>query len=90
MVQEIGFGVRDSAAVDFRAVRTGSETTWEGIGVTPDVAARAPDALGVAPAALAVGDIYELKLANGWVYWAIALDSRGRIVMWEARLASRP
>jgi hypothetical protein len=151
----------------------GSETTWEGIGVAPDIAARAPEALGVAvrrlglktssgeidalsqvrlftprstaapggeaavrhliqdlqradphyerlnePMAQALreratalhdllvplgdveavrlveinwlyGDIYEVKFANGVVYWAIALDPRGRIVMWEARLASR-
>ncbi len=31
------------------------------------------------------GDIYSVKFANGSVYWAIALDPRGKIVMWEVR-----
>ncbi len=34
------------------------------------------------------GDIYEVKCANGSVYWAIALDPHGKIVMWEARLGA--
>lgn len=31
------------------------------------------------------GDIYSVKFANGSVYWAIALDPKGKIVMWEVR-----
>ena len=36
------------------------------------------------------GDIYNMKLANGSVYWAIALDNNGKVVMWEVRPVSEP
>jgi len=35
------------------------------------------------------GDIYDVKFANGSAYWAIALDPKGKIVMWEVRPAGR-
>jgi hypothetical protein len=31
------------------------------------------------------GDTFEMKLANGSVYWAVALDPEGEVVMWFVR-----
>jgi hypothetical protein len=34
------------------------------------------------------GDVYRVKLANGEVYWSIALDADGKVVMWQVRPVS--
>jgi hypothetical protein len=31
------------------------------------------------------GDTFEMKLANGSVYWAVGLDSEDKVVMWFVR-----